>query len=49
MAKILTEYSWLLLAIVKIVVMLGFSLQLAPLLVVADRRFASLVQEVLGA
>jgi NADH-quinone oxidoreductase subunit H len=48
MAKLLTEYSWLLLAIVKIAIMLGFTLQLAPIMVFAERRMAGLIQDRVG-
>jgi NADH-quinone oxidoreductase subunit H len=48
MAKFLAEYHWLLFAIVKIAIMLGFFLQMAPLLVFAERRQAALIQDRIG-
>ena len=48
MTKFLHEYQVIVLGIIKIAIMLGYFLQIAPILVFAERRQAALIQDRVG-
>jgi NADH-quinone oxidoreductase subunit H len=48
MTKFLHEYQVIVLAVIKILIMLGYFLQIAPILVFAERRQAALIQDRVG-
>ena len=48
MAKFITDYQVLLFGLVKILIMLGYFLSVAPVLVFAERRQAALIQDRVG-
>ena len=48
MAQLFTDYGFLLFGVVKIAIMLGFFLNIAPVVVLVERRQAALIQDRIG-